>query len=237
MKKGIRLLTLACAVLLAGGLLSGCSAGEEAKVREKAEQYAAALERNRNVSDKFTVSADRIEIADRAMGVPVRVMSETYGESFTVWVHGDDEAPTDTYYSLYLRQEAEEKAKALTTEVLGSGMTDVAVSFLPMDLAAVSAHAAGSIEEFMKLAGSAGVNTAVWIRLKNPEQSNPETEAVDRLIAAIREKGWDCRLYPYVSDAVWFDILPDACYINKQTADGGAYIKREPYTPAVPAGN
>ena len=106
-----------------------------------------------------------------------------------------------------------------------------------MDLAAVSAHAAGSIEEFMKLAGSAGVNTAVWIRLKNPEQSNPETEAVDRLITAIREKGWDCRLYPYVSDAVWFDILPDACYINKQTADGGAYIKREPYTPAVPAGN
>ena len=55
-----------------------------------------------------------------------------------------------------------------------------------MDLAAVSAHAAGSIEEFMKLAGSAGVNTAVWIRLKNPEQSNPETEAVGyRAYAAV----------------------------------------------------
>ena len=233
MKKIVRAAALGCALAMLAGLLSGCTAGEEKKLHEKAASYVAELQRNRYVSDTFTLSDEKVSFSDKTASVPFKVSSETYGTSFTVWVSRDGGGVTDDYYRLYLKQEAEDKVSGLFREVLGESMPAAAVDLATSESPALSAHAAGSFEDLLRIAGDNGsVADIVSIRLRNPEQNNPEKEAVDALLLALREKGYYCTFYPYVSEAVWFEVLPNGFRINKRTgADGGAYLNRTEYVP------
>lgn len=233
MRKMIRPAALLLVLAVLAGALSGCTLGERKQLTEKAEKYVAALQRNKNVSDTFTLSKERVSIPDKALSIPFSVRSETYGENFTVWVdRGEDGQVTDTYYSLYLRQDAEDKMNAVIAEVLGSNMAHANVSFLPADHPAVSGHAAGSTEELIRLAQEAGIGIILDVSIVNPEQLNPEEADVDRLLLALQEKGCYCKLYPYVSDAVSFEVMKDGFWKTTRTgADGGAYMNRTEYTP------
>ena len=76
------------------------------------------------------------------------------------------------------------------------------------------------------------MNNVMEIRLKLAGGANPDDAAVDKALIALREKGYYCRFYPYVSEAVWFEILPDGFWKNVQSgADNGAYLNRTEYTP------
>lgn len=238
MKKMMRPAAVLLALVLLAGALSGCTAGEEQKLHEKAAEYVKKLQNDPAVSDSFTLSNERVKFSDKAASVPFAVKSETYGTYFTVWVSREEgQTVTDDYYCLYLRQEAEDKVSALLAEVLGAGLAEAAVEFGRFEHPALSGHAAGSLEEFLQIAADqVGTEDLLSIRLRNPEQVNPEAEAIDKLLFALQEKGYYCKLYPYVSDAVWFDVMKDGFWITKQTgADSGAYLQRDPYTPSAPA--
>ena len=239
MKKMMRPAALLLALVLLAGALSGCTAGEEKKLHAKAAEYVKALQNNKAVSDSFTLSSERVKFSDKTASVPFAVTSKTYGTNFTVWVsRSEGNAVTDDYYRLYLSAEADDKVSSLVAEVLGPGMMGVSVDFERVESTALSGHAAGSLEEFISLAAKAGAKTPLLIHLVNAEQINPDEDAIDSLLLALQEKGYYCLFYPYVSDAVWFEVLPDGFWKNKQTgADSGAYMQRDEYTPAAPAAN
>jgi len=238
MKKMMRFAAAALVLALLGAALSGCTKNEEKKLHAKAAEYVKALQNNKAVSDTFTLSDARADFSDKASSVPFAVSSKTYGRSFTVWVsRGEGNAATDDYYSLYLRQEAEDKLQALVTEVLGEGIIKVAVDFEKVENAALSGHAAGSLEELLQIAADkVGLASILIVDLVSSELINPDPEDVDRLLLALQEKGYYCLFYPYVSDALWFEVRKDGFWMNKQTgADSGAYMQRDPYTPSAPA--
>ena len=236
MKKMMRLAAAALALVLLAGALSGCTKNEEKKLHAKAAEYVKALQNNKAVSDTFTLSDARVDFSDKTSSVPFAVSSKTYGNSFTVWVsRSEGNAATDDYYCLYLRREAEDKLQDLVTEVLGEGIIKVAVDFEKVENAALSGHAAGSLEELMQIAADkVGLENILIVDLVSAELINLGTEEVDRLLLALQEKGYYCTFYPYVSDAVWFEVRKDGFWMNKQTgADGGAYLQRDAYEPSA----
>ena len=235
MKKMMRAAAALLILVLLGGALGGCTAGEEKKLHAKAEEYVKTLQKKQGVSDSFTVSSERVIFSDKAASVPFSVKSQAYGTDFTVWVSRDGSTVSDDYYRLYLQQEADEKLKALVDETIGEGLMGVSVDFVRVEHPALSGHAAGSLGELLRLAADkAGVEGILIVRLVNAEQINPDEQDVDRLLLALQEKGYYGKFYPYVSDAVWFEVLKDGFWVTKQTgADGGAYLQREEYTPTA----
>jgi len=237
MKKIMRPAAALLILVLLAGTLSGCRFTERKELREKAEKYVKELQRKTG-SDTLTLSSDKVKFSDKTLSVPFSVYSETYKASFTVWVPREGTGfsqPTDNYYSLWLKAEAEEKVKALAAEVLGLEKADVSVDFRKVEHEALSGLAGGSLEELLQIASEkAGLGGILIVRLKNAGQVNPDTEQVDGLLAALQEKGYYGVLYPYASDAVWFEVLKDGFWKTTQTgADSGAYLQREEYTPTA----
>ena len=237
MKKMIRLTAVLLVLALLAGTVSGCTFGEEKKLRERAQAHLVRLAHHADVSDTFTLSDEKVKFSDRTMSVPIKVTSKTYGGDFTVWVsRGEEDTVTDDYYCLYLRQEAKDKINALIEKALGGLMLRASVSFVRTVNPALSLHAAGSVEELMKLAGSEPL--IMEVDAVSGEGYNPDDEMVDAMLTALRDAGYWCTFYPYVSSAVWFEIRPEGFWKNRQTgADGGAMMERIEYVPTLPAGN
>ena len=236
MKKTIRLTAVLLILALFVGTLAGCTSGEEKKLREKAQAHLERLAHHADVSDTFTLSDEKVKFSDRTSPVPFKVTSKTYGGDFTVWVSRGDDVSTDDYYCLYLRQEAEDKINALIEKALGGLMLRASVSFVKTGNPALSLHAAGSVEELLKIAGSEPL--VMEVDTVSGEGYNPTDDMVDAMLTALREAEYWCTFYPYVSDAVWFEVRPEGFWRDRQTgADGGAMIQRTKYTPSVPAGN
>lgn len=237
MKKLIRPAALLLILTLLAGALSGCRLGEQKRLRERAKAHLTRLDNHKDVSDTFMLSEEKVKYSDRSASVPFQASSKTYGESFTVWVSRLDDTVTDDYYGLYLRDEAEKKTGAVLKEALGEGTPETRASFMKIGSPVLSLHAAGSLEELLKISRETlKMNNVMEIRLKLAGGANPDEAAVDKALIALREKGYYCRFYPYVSEAVWFEILPDGFWKNVQSgADNGAYLNRTEYTPA--AGN
>ena len=235
MKKMMRPAAVLLILVLLAGALAGCRSAEAEKLHERAAEYVKKLQKNNAVSDSFTLSDDDVKFSDKAASVPFAVSSQTYGTSFTVWVSRVDDTVTDDYYRLYLMQEAEDKVKALVDETIGEGLMGVSVDFERVEHAALSGHAAGSLEELLQIAADkVGIDAVLIVRLVNAEQINPGTEDVDSLLLALREKGYYCLFYPYVSDSAWFEVLKDGFWTTRQTgADGGALLQRKEYTPTA----
>ena len=237
MKKMIRLTAVLLTLALLAGTVSGCTPGEEKKLRERAQSHLNRLAHHADVSDTFPLSDEKVKFSDRTASVPFKVASKTYGGNFTVWVsRSEEDAATDDYYCLYLRQEAEDKINALIEKALGGLMLRASVSFMKTENPALSLHAAGSVEELLKIAGTEPL--IMEVDTVSGEGYNPDDGMVDAMLTALREAGYWCTFYPYVSDAVWFEVRPEGFWRDRQTgADGGAMMDRQEYTPAVPAGN
>ncbi len=237
MKKLIRSAAVLLVLALFAGALSGCTLGEEKKLRERAQAHLVRLAHHADVSDTFTLSDEKVKFSNRAMSVPFKVASKTYGGNFTVWVsRGEENQVTDDYYCLYLRKEAEDKLNALIEKALGGLMLRSSVSFVKTENPALSLHAAGSVEELLKITGSEPL--IMEVDTVSGEGYNPTEDMVDAMLIALQEAGYWCTFYPYVSDAVWFEVRPEGFWRVRQTgADGGAMMDRQKYTPTVPAGN
>ena len=237
MKRSIRITAFACILVLLTGLFSGCTPGEEKKLRERAQTHVDRLQRHRDVSDSFTLSDEKAEFSSKTEAVPFKVRSETYGENFTVWVSRTDDTTTDDYYCLYLRKEAEDKIGALIEKALEGPMLRASVSFMKAESPALSLHAAGSVEELLKIAVDTGL-LIMEVDTVSGEGYNPDEDMVNAMLIALREAGYWCTFYPYISGAVWFEVRPEGFWRVRQTgADGGAMMDRQEYTPTVPAGS
>ena len=238
MKKMIRLTAVLLTLALLAGTLSGCTLGEEKKLREKAQAYLVRLAHHADVSDTFTLSDEKVKFSDRTASVPFKVASKTYGGNFTVWVsRGEEDTATDDYYCLYLRKEAEDKINALIEKALGGLMLRASVSFMKTENPALSLHAAGSVEELLKIAVDTGL-LIMEVDTVSGEGYNPDEDMINAMLIALREAGYWCTFYPYISGAVWFEVRPEGFWRVRQTgADGGAMMDRQEYIPTVPAGN
>lgn len=236
MKKTIRFTAVLLILALLAGALSGCTPGEEKKLRERAQAYLERLAKHKDVSDSFTLSEEKVKYSDRTASVPFKVTSEAYGGTFSVWVSRQDDTVTDDYYCLYLRQEAEEKITALFEKALDGLMLRASVSFVKTENPALSLHAAGSVEELLKIAG--GASLIMEVDTVSGEGYYPEEDMVNAMLVALRENGYYCTFYPYMSDSVWFEVRPEGFWRDRQSgADGGAMMERTEYIPTLPAGN
>ena len=236
MKRHYRVIALVSILVMLAGLLSGCTAGEEKKLRERAEAYLGRLQKCEGVSDTFTLSQEKAEFSDKTSPVPFRVRSETYGGSFSVWVSRTDDTVTDDYYCLYLRQEAEDKINALIEKALGGLMLRASVNFVKTGDPALSLHAAGSVEELLKIAGAEPL--IMEISTVSGEGYNPTEDMVNAMLIALWKAGYWCTFSPYASGAVWFEVRPEGFWRDRQTgADGGAMMERTEYDPTLPAVN
>ena len=204
MKKMIRLTAVLLVLALLAGAISGCTPGEEKKLRERAQAHLVRLAHHADVSDTFTLSDEKVKFSDRTASVPFKVASKTIN--------------------------------ALIEKALGGLMLRASVSFMKTENPALSLHAAGSVEELLKIAGTEPL--IMEVDTVSGEGYNPDDGMVDAMLTALREAGYWCTFYPYVSDAVWFEVRPEGFWRDRQTgADGGAMMDRQEYTPAVPAGN
>ena len=232
MKKSSFPFRLLAVVLLTALLLSGCSAALGRQLREKAESYLSALTKAPGVSDRFTLG-ETPKLGPKSASADFSVSSETFGKTFTVRVSRDGSEISDDYYSLYLSDEAVRAVQAVYGSAVGDTAFTPAVSFRKgMLSAALSRHAAGSLKELYALSGNAML---LEIDINTAGKANLSEAQIDRLLLALASEGLYCRLYPYISDAVWFEVSADGFWKNTQTgADGGAMLNRVSYTPAAP---
>ena len=230
MKKRFSRLILFCGLLLTAALLAGCSAVLVKQLKEKAEAYLSRLERNTAVSDHFSIR-ETPKVSERTGPVDFTVFSETYQDSFKVSVSRDGTEITDNYYTLYLQQEAEETVAALFRDAVPDPAFTPQTAFYPSQaLAASSGHAAGSVRELYALCPG---RMFLTLHVRTDGQADLSDAQIDRVLLALQEEGLYARFYPYQSDAVWFEILPDGFWKNLQSgADSGAYLQKTAYTPA-----
>ncbi|MBR6704083.1 MAG: hypothetical protein IKI82_01500 [Lachnospiraceae bacterium] len=231
MKKRIMLMILS-AVLLLTAALSGCSNFIDRRMREmreKAETYLSQMEKTSGVSDHFTLG-ETLKNTEKADPIGFSVASETYGKNFTVYVKRDGSEITDTYYALYLQDEADRSVKAAFEEASAGAAYTPSVSFRKGSFPALSRHAAGSLKELYALSGN---EEMLEIRISTAGKDNMDDAQLDRLLLTLQKAGLYGTLTPYPSSSVWFEICPDGFWKNVQTgADSGAYLTRDAYTPA-----
>ena len=224
------MLMILSAVLLLTAALSGCSNFIDRmmrETREKAETYLSQMEKTSGVSDHFTLGETNTKNADP---IGFSVTSETYGKNFTVYVKRDGSEITDTYYALYLQEEADRSVKAAFEEASAGAAYTPSVSFKKAPFPALSRHAAGSLKELYALSGN---EEMLEIRVSTAGKDNMDDAQLDRLLLALQKAGLYGTLTPYPSSSVWFEICPDGFWKNVQTgADSGAYLNRDAYTPA-----
>ena len=225
-------------------VLAGCgNIGQQKMWREKAEQHLAKLQSKVGGADSFTLQSGKPEAPDKSTHVLFKVDSAAYGDSFRILVSRDGAESIDTYYRLYLKEDAEEKINALLQKALASGFpadNSVAdkvraeVGFLiPSEASVISLHAADTADELLEKTEDTIV---LDIRIRYSGGRNMNSLEVDAVLCTLQEEGINCKLYPYQSDAVWYELINGKCWETRQTgADGGAMMQRGEYFPSVPA--
>ncbi len=228
-----------CLLMVFG--LTGCAGpGQKKAWKESAEQHLAKLQKKVGDADHFTMVTKDPDAADKSLEVFFKVASEKYGEHFSIVVSRDASSCEDNYYSLYLKAEAEERANAAlqkalqNSDVLDTVKADVGFLSFPSPLpSSLSLHGADTLDDLMAAAPDTVVLN-IWIKYSGGR--NLLEDEVDSVLCALQEDGVFCRVYPYQSDAVWFELLKDGCWRYKQTGkDNGAMMERDEYFPTVPA--
>lgn len=236
MKKSMRFAAALGVLILLAGALSGCALGEKKALRGEAESYVKKLQQNAAVSDTFTLSDEKVTFSEKTAAVPFHVYSETYKASFTVWIprKGSGAQASDDYYSLYLKEEAEQKIGGLLAKTREDPPA-AEVSFMSRQLPGLSGRAASTLEELLQTAQKLLPDAYVLnVRLKTSDTKQLTQEEIDHLMVALQQEGVYCRLVPYPSSAVSFEILKDGFWKTTQSgADAGAYLQREKYVPTV----
>ena len=215
-------------------LTAGCAGpGQHRAWREKAEQHLAQLQRKVGEADHFALQAEKPDAPDKAAEIIFKVSSETYGDSFRLYVSRDASSCTDDYYSLYLKAEAEERVQTVLSEVLGNGFDQKpAVSFQAVSgYPDLSLHGAEKLDDLLQ---KTLPSTCMNVKLIYPGTENLSEAAVDQLLLAMQAEGLYCRFYPYISSALSYFIRNDSFSQMKQTgADAGAMWQLQDYVPTL----
>ena len=99
--------------------------------------------------------------------------------------------------------------------------------------AELSLHGADTLDDLMAATAAYPV---LEIRLVYGSGRDLSEDEVEYVLCALQMDGIFCRVYPYKSDSVWFELQKDGCWRYKQSgADGGAMMDRQEYFPSVPA--
>ena len=223
--------TIIALILLLAAFTAGCGASQEKQWREKAEEHLAALQKKVGDADQLTLSKDKPAAEDKSTYAIFSAASKIYGSSFSVYVTRDGSSGEDDYYRLYLKEEAEKRVNALVAETLGADAPKFQVSILSgAGTAGLSLHKISSLDEFLEKTES---SLLVSAKLVSDGKITLTEEQADKLLLAFQEEGLFCRLYPYPSSAVSFEILKDEFWKTTQTgADKGAYVQRDKYEPS-----
>ena len=203
--------------------LGGC--GLAGRLKSTAETYISTLAAKTGIADTFTLSSAKPDMSSKTDLAGFTVHSKTFSRNFTVFVSRDGKSVTDTYYTLSMEQMAQTELNKIVREVLGQDAPAAAAAFVPVSSEALSGRSFSSLAEFCKASGGSVLDLRLGAAIK-------EQKDVDAVLLALQEKGIFCRFYPFASDAVMYEILPDEFWITKRSgADGGAYANREKYEP------
>ena len=225
-RKAYCLLPLLALIVLC---LAACGGGLDAQLRPKAEAYLKTLAEKAGVQDSFTLTKDKADTPEKADPIGFTARSEKYQKDFTVYVSRDGSTVTDSYYTLSMRDLVFREGMAMMEEALGSDFPETQVALLPVPQESLSGRTFASLEEFTKASGSL-ILLQFDIRGDGKTQLTPEQ--IDKILMAMQAKGFRATLYPYISNAVWYDVTPDGIWVTTRTgADGGKMLERKEYTP------
>ncbi|MBQ6075482.1 MAG: hypothetical protein IJK86_04930 [Lachnospiraceae bacterium] len=209
--------------------LSACGGGLDAQLRPKAEAYLKTLAEKAGVQDSFTLTKDKADTADKADPIAFTAKSETYQKEFTVYVSRDGNTVTDSYYTLSMRDMVFNEGMAMMKAALGEDFPETEVVLVPASQEALSGRTFASLKEFMDASGSL---LLLQFYIRGDGKTQLTSEQIDKVLIAMQEKGFRATLYPYISNAVWYDVTPDGIWVTTRTgADGGKMLERKEYTP------
>lgn len=209
--------------------LSGCGSRLEKQLREKAEQYVKTLAERTGIEDTFKVSSEKPDLSAGTDPVAYIVSSQTYQNDFLVYVSRDGAAVTDTYYTLSMKDIAMRELGEIMEAAIGRDYPKTDVILMYVSQANISGRAFSSLKEFSDAADNVQV---LRFDVQGDGKTQLTEEQIDSLLIEIQSRGLKVILYPYISDAVWFDVLPQGIWITTQTgADSGAMLNRKEYVP------
>ena len=209
--------------------LSACGGGLDGKLRPKAEAYLKTLAEKAGVQDSFTLTSAKASETDAQDTLAFTARSETYQREFSVYVSRDGNTVTDSYYTLSMADEVFREGMAMMEEALGKDFPETRAVLVPVSREALSGRSFASLEEFQKAAGSL-LLVQFYIRGDGKTQTTPEQ--IDKVLIAMQARGFRATLFPYISDAVWYDVTPNGIWVTTRTgADGGKMLDRKEYVP------
>ncbi len=209
-------------------VLAACG-GEESKLRPQAEEYLKTLAEKTGIPDTFTLSDEKPDTSDKNGPVVFTVKSEAYQKNFCVFVSRDGAQVTDSYYTLSMQDQVVKAWSDVIGEVLSADYPEFGVVLYPMSSEKLSARSFSSVKEFCEAAGS-----TLLLRFQVQGEGNNQltSDQIDGILLRMQENGLWAFLFPYVSDAVWYEVLPGGIWVTTRTgADNGAMLNRREYAP------
>ena len=229
MKTNRTLLRLGAA-LLAVLCLSACTSGEMKKRQTAAENYLKTLSEQTGIPDSFHIVGR--SLPDNAAAAQFEVSSQTYHDSFFVYVEPDGRI-SDCYYSLMLKETAEETILSLLRQITGEPAVKASVSLLKSSAAALKAQPFRTLKEFYAALETAGFPPLLRVSLQPSSLGNGLSEEnKNAILRALREEGYYATFYPEGGSdgTVWYDILPNGIWETRRTgADGGKMLDRKEF--------